>query len=103
MRIFSNTLLNWPDVLHVFHAARLSPHQWQSYSFYRIQKLEPFMIRTNSCPTLLEPSRQFYCYETYHRNTKLEQSNCVKLWNYERPVWIPSLAIVNDLIVIRQD
>lgn len=86
MRLFTNTLLAWPEVLHVFQAARLSTARWQTYSFSRVQQGEPI-------PNM--PSgQQLYCYEHYYRKPELDiviQSGSAEL------------SKLHDILVIRNE
>ena len=72
MRIYSNTLLSWPQVLHVFQAARLYPGQWHQYYFYKIKCVDPLVLTTNSPLELLQENCQYYCYDRYYRDPRLE-------------------------------
>ena len=101
MRIFSNTILAWPEVFHVFQAARLSSRKWQNYSFYHIQQRVPLILTTHSSIRFLESSKDYYCYQRLYRDTKLEQSGSEEVLANKHPIWIPSSATVNDIIVIR--
>ncbi len=110
MRIYSNTLLSWPQTIHVFQAARLHPGQWMNYYFYRIERVQPLVITTHSPIELLQENCQYYCYDKYYRDKRLEQYGntfeMVSIANQE-PVktWvhIPKVAGATDIIVIRSD
>ncbi len=72
MRLYSNTLLSWPKTLHLFQVARLYPGQWQNYYIYHIQNIKPLCITTHSPIEFLQENHQYYCYDKYDRNKKLE-------------------------------
>lgn len=112
MRIYSSTLLSWPQLLHVSQVARLQtrPDCWHNYYFYRLGARSPTNIITYSPITLLQEDRQYYCYDKLQRN-KLPDSwgnvseiarinNCPPPFPTEQWVTIPYHAAANDIIVI---
>ena len=112
MRIYSNTLLSWPQLLHVSQVARLQarPGHWHNYYFYRVGARSPTNIITYSPITLLQEDRQYYCYDKLQRN-KLPDSwgtvnEMIRINNDPLPfpteqwVTIPYHAAANDIIVI---
>jgi hypothetical protein len=107
MRIFSNILLSWPQVLHVSNAARLYPGRWQNYYIYRIMQRDPAEIISYSPIRLLQENREFYCYDRLHRDTQSEalgtESEMVTVNNTpptELWITIPKAAKKNDVIAI---
>lgn len=110
MRIFSNVPLSWLQVLHVSHAARLSPGRWHNYYFYKLIQVRPHILTTNSPLELLRENWQFHCYDKYYRDHRLEQFGNeftlisingkepdfgIETWGY-----IPKNAVPNDIISI---
>jgi hypothetical protein len=113
MRIYSNTVLSWPQVIHVFQIARLYPGRWQNYYFYKINRVQPYILNTNSPLELLQENCKYYCYEKYTRDKHLEEFGNrfeilsvpnkgsevgSKTWGY-----IPKVACANDIIVVQND
>lgn len=113
MRIYSNTLLSWPQVIHVFQAARLYPGRWYHYYFYKINHVQPYVLTTNSPIELLQENCQYYCYDKYYRDERLEKygnyfemisvANKEPEFGIETWGYIPKVAAANDIIVIRND
>ena len=66
MRIYSNKLLSWPQIIHVTHAARLYSGVWCNYNFYTIKSIDPLEISTWAPLQLLEKDRYYYCYESFY-------------------------------------
>jgi len=113
MRIYSNTLLSWTESLHIFQAARLYHGIFRNYNIYKINVIKPLILTTDSPIELLEENCQYYCYDRYYRNKYLEQfGNTFELasiinkkaeFEKETCVYIPKMAEVNNIIVIRND
>jgi hypothetical protein len=113
MRIYSNTLLSWPQIIHVFQAARLHPGKWLNYHFYKIKTRKPLILTTYSPIELLQENNQYYCYDRYYRDTLLENcKNCFEPvsipnndFNLGEETWcyIPKFAESTDIIVVRND
>jgi hypothetical protein len=113
MRIYSNTLLSWPQTIHVFQAARLHPGRWLNYYFYRIERVQPLVLTTHSPIEFLQENCQYYCYDKYYRDKRLEQygntfemvsiSNQEPEFGKETWVHIPKVAETTDVIVVRND
>ncbi len=113
MRIYSNTLLSWPQVLYAFQAACLYPGRWMNYYYYRINDIAPLSLTTYSPIELLQENCQYYCYYNYHRDKQAEAfDNSFKMISilnnkpqFGRKSWayIPKVAEPNDIIVIRDD
>jgi hypothetical protein len=113
MRIYSNTLLSWPQVIHVFQAARLHPRRWLNYYFYKINHVQPYVLTTNSPIELLQENCQYYCYDKYHRDQRLEVygnrfemisvANKESYFGVETWGYIPKVAGANDIILIHND
>jgi hypothetical protein len=110
MRIFSNIPLSWPQVLHVSHAARLSPGSWHNYYIYKLTHIRPHILTTNSPLELLQENWQFHCYDNYCRAAQLEAygneftmiSINGKKSEFGTETWgyIPKAAEPNDIISI---
>lgn len=113
MRIYSNVILSWPQVLHAFQAARLYQGRWYNYYFYKINRVQPYILTTHSPLEFLQENCQYYCYDKYYREKRLEQyGNAftilsidgkkpefgVETWGY-----IPKVACANDIILIKND
>lgn len=113
MRIYSNTILSWPSVLHTFQAARIYPGQWYHCYFYKIQTINPLILTTNSPIELLQENCKYYCYNKYHRDKCIEQYGntfvSVNIHNKqlglgeETWIYIPKYAEVDDVIAICND
>jgi hypothetical protein len=113
MRIFSNTLLSWPQVLHTFQVARLYPGHWHHYYFYKIQHINPLVLTTHSPIELLQENCQYYCYYKYQRDKHIEQNGNIRVlaithnqnpsFGEETWIHIPKIAEINDVIVIRNN
>lgn len=111
MRMFSNTLLSWPHTLHAFQAARLYPGRWHHYYFYKIYCRQPLILTTHSPIEFLQENCQYYCYDKYYRDKRIEQfgneftliSINSKETNFDVETWgyIPKGAETNDIIVIQ--
>lgn len=82
MRIFSNIPLTWPQVLHVFHAARLHPGCLATQLLF--------------LPIRLQMNSHYYSYDKYLRDKSLEVgSEMISM------LWIPKAAQENDIIAIK--
>ncbi len=108
MRIYSNTFLAWPHVLHLSQQAYLYPGRWQNYYMYRVRQYNPLMIKTYSPIELLQENRHYYCFNHFHRYTRLERAgnkceNSIINNNLETWVYIPKYAEKGDIIVIKTD
>lgn len=113
MRLYSNTILSWPSALHAFQASRLYPGRWHHYYFYKIQDINPLVLTTYSPIDLLQENCQYYCYDKYYRDKRLEQygntlvaaniHNQQSTFGKETWIHIPKCAEVNDVIAIRNN
>jgi hypothetical protein len=107
MRIYSNTLLSWPQALHVFQAARIHPGRWLNYYFYKIERVQPLVLTTHSPIEFLQENCQYYCYDKYYRDKRLEKygNTCELVSDTNQQIWvhIPKVAGANDIIVVRND
>jgi hypothetical protein len=111
MRIYSNTTLSWPQTLHAFQAARIHPGRWHHYYFYKINHRQPLILTTYSPLEFLQENCQYYCYDKYYRDKRLEQYGndfeLVSITNKESDfaqeswVYVPKASEINDIIVIR--
>jgi hypothetical protein len=112
MRLYSNTILTWPQVVHAFQIARLYPGNWNNYYFYRIKRVQPLILHTNSPVGLLQENYQYYCYTNYLRDKKLEmignKRNSVTVQNQEMDynetfIYVPKSLGVDDVIVLHNE
>ena len=113
MRLYSNTLLSWPQSLHLFQVARLYPGRWQNYYFYKINRVEPYVLTTYSPIEFLQENCKYYCYDKYYRDKRLEdygnRFEMISLDNKEPEFgvetwgYLPKVAGATDMIVIRND
>lgn len=107
MRIYSNILLSWPQTIHVFQAARLYPGQWRNYNIYKINCVQPLVLTSYSPMELLQENCQYYCYNKYYRNKRLEKygNTCELVSDANQQIWvhIPKVVEANDIIVMRND
>ncbi len=103
MKLYSSTLLTWPQVLHLFQAGRLYPGRWQNYYFYKVLKVDPLLLYTHSPLSHLMENRQYYCYNKYHRVPREEQGNkfvVTQMNEVQKDVWFPVTAQAEDLLVV---
>jgi hypothetical protein len=113
MRIYSNTLLSWPTALHVTQTARIYPGRWLNYYSYKISNIEPLVLTTHSPIELLQENCKYYCYDKYYRdcrpevfgNTleKINISNQHTEFGKETWAYIPKVADINDIIIIKSN
>ena len=111
MRLYSNTLLFWPQVLHAFQAARQYPGQWHNLYFYKFQTVKPYILTSYSPIAFLQENRKYYCYDKYYRDKRLDKYGNthvpVTIHNKQlrlgQEIWvhIPKMVEVDDVIVIR--
>jgi hypothetical protein len=108
MKIYSNTFLDWSQILYLSQRARLYPGRWQNYYLYRIRQCNPLILKTYSPVELLQENRYYYCFNHFHRYTRLERAgnkcinsiinNSLETWTY-----IPTCAKDNDIIVVKSN
>ncbi len=107
MRIYSNTLLSWPQVIHVFQGARLYPGRWLNYYFYKIEHVQPLVLTSYSPIEFLQENCQYYCYDKYYRDKRLEKYGNTRelVSDANQQIWvhIPKVAGATDIIVVRND
>ena len=72
MRLYSNTILSWPQVIRLVQSTRLYPGQWLNYYCYRIDNIAPLSLTTYSPIELLQKNSLYYCYYNYHRDKQAE-------------------------------
>lgn len=77
MKIFSNTPLSWPSLLHVYTVHRISLKPWNNYHFYKIITSDPIKIKHESCINNLKINYDYCCYwDLYeYKNTMKTSSN----------------------------
>jgi hypothetical protein len=110
MRIHSNILLPWPQVIHAFNSSRIYNGMWGNFNFFRVTSTYPFDIHSYSSITLLETNRQYYLYNDYFRDTSLEKyGNTNKNITIYDPttrnvgmtqIWIPKISNIGDVILV---
>jgi hypothetical protein len=107
MRLYSNTLLSWPQVIHVFQGARLYPGRWLNYYFYKIEHVQPLILTSYSPIEFLQENCQYYCYDKYYRDKRLENYGNTRelVSDANQQIWvhIPKVAGATDIIVVRND
>ncbi len=105
MRIYSNKLLSWPQIIHVSQAARLHSGKWLKYYFYNIQSVKPLEIHTHSPLQLLAENRYYYCYDNNVRSIEKELSgNYIIFLDTElRTIYYPVALKSGDFMVIQDD
>ena len=84
-----------------------------NYYFYKINHVQPLVITTHSPIEFLQENCQYYCYDKYYRDKRLEQYGntfeMVSIANQEpdfgKETWvhIPKVAGATDVIVVRND
>jgi hypothetical protein len=110
MRVYSNTLLGWPQSLHIVQIARLYLGPWQHYHYYRINSTSPLILTTNSPIEPLQENCHYYCYNSYlSMNPELINNSFKRIWMINNKthiksqpwVYIPKDIEPNDIIVIQ--
>ena len=110
MRIHSNIILPWPQVLQAFNSSRIYNGQWGHFNFFRITSTFPFDIHSYSSINLLETNRPYYLYNNYFRDKTLEKyGNTMKRVTIYDPatknvemtdIWIPKISNIGDVILV---
>ena len=73
MRIYTNTRLYFPDIIHTLHASIKTPiGRWDNLYFFHIQRIHPLILKTSSPIELLQKNRKYYCYDKIYRNKTIE-------------------------------
>lgn len=109
MRIYSDKLLAWHEVLHTAYAARINPGKWQNMHIYKIQRTQPAIIRSSSPIELLQKSRKYYLYDNLIYN-----NTCGHIGNYmdvvrsksgisDTYIHLPFTVAPQDVIVIHEN
>ncbi len=88
MKIFSNTPLSWPSLLHVYTVHRISLKPWNNYHFYKIVDDNPIKIKHKSCINNLKTNYDYCCYwDLYEYKNTMKTSS-----NWEFKIHINSLS-----------
>jgi hypothetical protein len=113
MRLYSNTLLYLPQVVYAFRFGPLYPGRWNNYYFYYIKNRTPLVLHTYSPLELLQENNHYYCYDNFHRDTRLERSDnafeIVTVHNQpdnfgkETYVSIPKNSMSDDILLVKID
>lgn len=109
MRIYSDKILAWNEVLRAAYAARVHPGKWLNTCTYKIQRIQPVMIYTAAPIELLTKDRKYYLYDNLLRNKA-----CDHLPNYidiiegvnfkpDTYVYLPFTVAPSDFILIHED
>ncbi len=101
MRIYTNKILGWPEILHLNTFTRLHVGSWPLVNIYKIRKnTYSFCIQTSSPIFPLYSNRKFYCYEYCTRNMSRELENIsLDCMPFNR-IYIPSVIENNDIIAL---
>ncbi len=113
MRIHSNIILPWPQVLHAFNSSRIYNGQWGNFNFFKVVSNKPFDINSYSPITLLETNRYYYLYNNYFRDVTQEKyGNVIEKITIYNPstknvetsyIWIPKIVETGDVILVHTD
>lgn len=113
MRIYSNTRLCLPNIIHTLHASMNTPvGRWDTLYFFHVQSVKPLTLKTSACIELLQENRKYYCYDKIYRNKSIEiLGNISDTISYNMDtdnnnnihVYIPKLTSSNDIIIVRDD
>lgn len=108
MRLYSCSQLSWPEVIHVSQAASLYPKLIRNLNFYKIKQINPLIIKSDSPIELLQYNRNYYCYNNYYRDKRIEAfGNLFEVIlnhnNKNTFVFIPKYTQKNDVIVVNND
>jgi hypothetical protein len=106
MRIFSNIVLNWPQLLHVNQVSRLYSGKLGDYQIFRVSMIEPLKINSYSPLNLLEENRPYFCYHNFLRDRTTNNQNKHVLINDSHRtyfIYVPETVGFNDIIIIHSD
>jgi hypothetical protein len=112
MKLYSNIILSWPQMLHLSQRARIYSGKWNDYYFYKILQINPIIIHTYSPIELLQENIDYYCYNKYQRFKHLEEFgnkveiitiNDNKINSNKFYAYLPRTAVTNDVILIHMD
>lgn len=108
MRVYSNTHLIWPQLIHITQAARLYPGQWFNYHFFKVNDINPLKLISYSPISLLQENRQYYCYDKFYNKYlhKIQNSYDMATVINQKPadnvtsIYFPNCVSPCDIIVI---
>lgn len=114
MRIYSDKILAWNEVLHATYAARINPGNWLNKYIYKIQRIQPTFIHTFSPIEFLEVDRKYYLYDNLLRNRACDHipnfidivegiNGNTLLFNNDCKIYLPLTVTVGDIILIHED
>lgn len=107
MRIFSDKVLSWTQILHVNHGIRTYSNLWNNYHIYLLQDLKPLTIYSKSSLSILEENRYYYCYKNYIQDVYSEgfdnNYGVIRQYNKLYGVYYPENATFGDFIVIYKE
>ena len=114
MRIYSDKLLAWNEVLRASYAARINPGRWLNTHIYKIQRIQPTFINTFSPIELLERDRKYYLYDNLLRNKACDHlpnfidiiegvNGSPLLFNNDFKIYLPLTVAVGDVILIHEE
>ncbi len=87
MRIYSNTPLSWPSLVHIYSVNRLSFKSWNNYHFYKIMSSDPVRIKHESPINYLKNNYNYSCYWNL-----VEYKNQKKSSNWEINIEINAMS-----------
>jgi hypothetical protein len=106
MRVYSNKILSWTEIVHISQVSRIYPGTWHNYNIYRVSSLIPFTIVSFAPFTYLESDHKYYCYEKMVRNFDMESFKNISYklsnirTNTEYNIKYPEFINRDDTIVI---
>jgi hypothetical protein len=114
MRIYSDKILAWNEVLHAAYAARVNPGRWLNTHVYKIKRIQPTIIHTFSPIEFLEKDRKYYLYDNLLRNKACDHlpnfidivegiNGRMFLFNNDCKIYLPLTVAVGDVLLIHED
>jgi hypothetical protein len=102
MRIYSNTLLSLPHIVHVLNKPYTG--QWGNLYTFNVKAGNTF-ITLRPFIHLLEKDRKYYCYDTFYRNKHIEKFGNISRIITEKNtcIYIPQFSMVDDIFIIKDD
>jgi hypothetical protein len=109
MRIYSDKLLAWHEILHTSYAAHVNPGRWLNRNLYKIKRTKPVILHSSSPIEFLQKNRKYYLYDNLQQNKVYNH-----IGNYidviqginGRPdmyIYLPFTVALHDVIVIHED
>lgn len=114
MRIYSDKILTWIEILHASYSARIYSGKLNNKYTYKIQCIRPTMLHTFSPIEFLEQNRKYYLYEYLIHNKLCDNlpnfidivesvNNKPLLFNNDYKIYLPLTVAVGDTILIHED